>query len=45
MKNGYVPANGVTYYYEIHGRGEPIPLLHGGLGSIEMFGPVLPTLA
>src|SRR5919108_180109 len=41
---GYVLANGVNYYYEIHGRGEPLLLLHGGLGSIDMFGPVLPTL-
>src|SRR5919197_4182030 len=44
-KKGYVPANGVNYYYEIHGRGEPLLLLHGGLGSIQMFGPVLPMLA
>jgi pimeloyl-ACP methyl ester carboxylesterase len=44
-KKGYVLANGVNYYYEIHGRGEPLLLLHGGLGSIDMFGPVLPALA
>jgi pimeloyl-ACP methyl ester carboxylesterase len=44
-KKGYVAANGVNYYYEIHGRGEPMLLLHGGLGSIDMFGPVLPTFA
>jgi pimeloyl-ACP methyl ester carboxylesterase len=44
-KKGYVPANGVNYYYEVHGRGEPLLLLHGGLGSIDMFGPVLPELA
>lgn len=35
----------MDYYYEIHGRGEPLLLLHGGLGSIEMFGPVLSMLA
>lgn len=45
QKTGYVPANGVNYYYEIHGRGEPLLLLHGGLGSIDMFRPVLPALA
>lgn len=42
---GHSEANGVNYYYEIHGQGDPLLLLHGGLGSIEMFGPILPTLA
>jgi len=32
-------------YYEIHGAGEPLVLLHGGVGAIEMFGEVLPLLA
>jgi pimeloyl-ACP methyl ester carboxylesterase len=45
VRSGHVAVNGLDYYYEVHGRGEPLLLLHGGLGSIEMFGPVLPMLA
>lgn len=43
-KSGRVVANDVSYYYEIRGAGEPLLLLHGGLGSIGMFGPVLSLL-
>ena len=42
MKTGYVEANGINYYYEISGEGEPLLLLHGGLGSTDMFRPILP---
>jgi len=45
VSTGYLLANGVNYYYETHGQGEPLLLLHGGLGSIEMFEPGLPQLA
>jgi len=38
-RKGYVPTSGISYYYEIYGRGDPLLLLHGGLGSIEMFAP------
>jgi pimeloyl-ACP methyl ester carboxylesterase len=41
----YADVNGVHLYYETHGTGRPLILLHGGLGSGEMFGPVLETLA
>lgn len=44
-KSGHLDANGVNYYYAIYGEGEPLLLLHGGLGLIEMFGPVLSKLA
>ena len=44
-RSGHIEANVVNYYYEVLGRGEPLLLLHGGLGSIDMFGPLLPALA
>ncbi|HJR38540.1 MAG TPA: alpha/beta hydrolase [Nocardioidaceae bacterium] len=40
----YVDVNGINLYVETHGTGQPLILLHGGLGSGEMFGPVLPAL-
>jgi pimeloyl-ACP methyl ester carboxylesterase len=44
-KSGRIEANDVNYYYEIHGQGEPLLLLHGGLGTIDMFDRILPMLA
>lgn len=41
----YAEVNGINLYYETHGTGRPLILLHGGLGSGEMFAPILPTLA
>src|SRR5438067_7174249 len=41
----YAEVNGINLYYETHGSGRPMILLHGGLGSGEMFGPVLPVLS
>jgi len=40
----YAELNGINLYYETHGSGRPLILLHGGLGSGEMFEPILATL-
>jgi pimeloyl-ACP methyl ester carboxylesterase len=45
LKTGYAPINGLNLYYEIHGTGEPLILLHGGLAATEMFGEVMPALS
>src|ERR687892_2200414 len=45
-QNGYVPVNGLNMYYEIHGTGQPLVLLHGAFSAIgTSFGQVLPELA
>jgi len=43
--SGHAAVNGVNYYYALYGTGEPLLLLHGGLGQMEMFGPNLTKLA
>ena len=40
----YAEVNGINLYYETHGAGRPMILLHGGLMSGEMFEPILPSL-
>jgi pimeloyl-ACP methyl ester carboxylesterase len=45
VTTGYAPVNGLRMYYEVHGTGRPLVLLHGGLMTIEgSFGPLLPDL-
>ena len=42
----YAHVNGLQLYYEVHGSGRPIVLLHGGLLTIDLnFGPLLEPLA
>jgi pimeloyl-ACP methyl ester carboxylesterase len=42
----YVSVNAIDMYYEIHGEGRPMVLLHGSLGTIEScFNALLPALA
>ncbi len=44
-RSGHHAINGINYYYEIQGRGEPLLLLHGGLLSIDLMRPMMTVLA
>jgi pimeloyl-ACP methyl ester carboxylesterase len=42
----YATVNGLRMYYEVHGSGFPLVLIHGGGSTIETtFGRILPALA
>jgi pimeloyl-ACP methyl ester carboxylesterase len=42
----YASVNGLHMYYEIHGTGKPLVLLHGAMSAIgTSFGKLLPALA
>jgi pimeloyl-ACP methyl ester carboxylesterase len=45
LKSGYASVDGLKMYYEIHGTGKPLILLHGGLGSSDMFSAIIPQLS
>ena len=43
---GYAPVNGLQMWYELHGEGRPLVLLHGNLSTIGVdFGGIIPSLA
>jgi pimeloyl-ACP methyl ester carboxylesterase len=42
---GHASVNGVELYYEIHGDGPPLIMLHGGVTPSEMFGAPLAEMA
>jgi pimeloyl-ACP methyl ester carboxylesterase len=45
-QTGYAKVNGLKMYYEIHGVGQPLVLLHGAFSAIgTSFGALLPELA
>ena len=41
----YAEVNGLNMYYEIHGTGEPLVVLHGAYMTIGAMGVVVPSLA
>jgi pimeloyl-ACP methyl ester carboxylesterase len=44
-QTGYADVNGLHMYYEIHGMGEPLVVLHGAYMSIVTMGEIIPRLA
>jgi pimeloyl-ACP methyl ester carboxylesterase len=45
-KSGYAPVNGLKMYYEIHGTGKPLVLLHGAFNSINTaFAQLIPAVS
>ena len=44
-RTGYAPVNGLEMYYEIHGEGAPLLLLHGAYMTIDLMDAILPGLA
>lgn len=44
--SGYAQVGKLNMYYEVHGRGEPLLILHGGGSTIQTtYGAILPDLA
>lgn len=44
-RTGYAAVNGLNMYYEIHGAGQPLVVLHGSFMTIELMGELVPKLA
>ncbi len=44
MSGSYAEVNGLKMYYEVHGTGKALVLLHGAFGTVEMWGEYLPHL-
>ncbi|HEU4860338.1 MAG TPA: alpha/beta hydrolase [Chitinophagaceae bacterium] len=45
-KGDYAQVNGLKMYYEVHGSGQPLVLLHGAFNTINMaFAEIIPELS
>jgi pimeloyl-ACP methyl ester carboxylesterase len=45
VQTGYAPVNGLKMYYEIHGTGKPLIVMHGAYMTIDAMGAIIPKLA
>ncbi|HSK98698.1 MAG TPA: alpha/beta hydrolase [Rubrobacteraceae bacterium] len=44
-RGNYAAVNGLQMYYEVHGSGDPLVVLHGAYMTIETMGEIVPSLA
>lgn len=44
-ESGMAPVNDIEMYYAVYGEGEPLILLHGGLGNADYFANQIPAFA
>jgi pimeloyl-ACP methyl ester carboxylesterase len=44
-QSGYAPVNGIQMYYAVFGAGDPILLIHGGLGHADIWGSQVATMS
>jgi pimeloyl-ACP methyl ester carboxylesterase len=45
LESGMAPVNDIQMYYAVYGQGEPVLLIHGGLGNADVWGFQVPALA
>ena len=45
MSGQYADVNGLKSYYEVHGQGEPLVLMHGGFCTVEVLSSLTAELA
>ena len=44
VESGMAPVNDIQMYYAVYGEGEPVLLIHGGLGNADVWGFQVPAL-
>jgi pimeloyl-ACP methyl ester carboxylesterase len=44
-ESGMAPVNDIQMYYAVYGQGDPVLLIHGGLGNADVWGFQVPALA